>query len=345
MRLRFPGSPQRSHSAPAGGSAAREPAEPPQGRTFEREGSSSRPQARGGITIAAFLASALALIVAAGFALSTGRAYVAADQRIDELLETDAVLSQLSTTTDGAQREDAAPALPRRVADTLQRVRAEREAARRHLADVERAIALVALLAIALYCLAYALLSRSMHERRRLAAEARDASLHDPLTGLPNGRFFAEWLSYAIAHARRHAAHIGVLFIDISGVGAVEELHGKRAAQLMLVEVARRFRASSREGDMFARVGASEFALATPNTWEDRVEGRQLATIAQRLRDALNDPALPPLADSPIGASIGIAFFPEDADDPAGVMAAANAAMYAARRAGRNHVAFNALAA
>ena len=46
-----------------------------------------------------------------------------------------------------------------------------------------------------------------------------------------------------------------------------------------------------------------------------------------------------------MGASIGIAFFPEDANDSAGIMAAANAAMYAARRAGRNHVAFNALAA
>jgi diguanylate cyclase (GGDEF)-like protein len=295
--------------------------------------------------VAAFVASALALIVAASFAWSTGRAYVAAEQRIDELIDTDAVQSQLSTTTAGAPREDAAPALPRRVAEALPRVRAEREAARRHLADAERAIALVALLAIVLYCCAYALLSRSLREQRRLAAEARDATLHDPLTGLPNGRFFAEWLSYAIAHARRHASHVGVLFLDIGGVAAVEALHGKRAAQLMLIEVARRFRASSREGDMFARIGATEFALATPNAWEDRGEARQLAAIAQRLRDALNDPALPPLADSPIGASIGIAFFPEDADDPAGVMAAANAAMYAARRAGVNHVAFNALAA
>jgi diguanylate cyclase (GGDEF)-like protein len=295
--------------------------------------------------IAAFLAGALALIVAACFAWSTGRAYVAAEQRIDDLLDAEAVLSQLSTTAAGAPREDAAQALPRGVAEALPRVRAEREAARRRLADVERAFALVALLAIALWCFACALLSRSVREQRRLAAEARDASLHDPLTGMPNGRFLAEWLSYAIAHARRHAAHVGVLVIDISGVGAGVQLHGERTAQLMLVEVARRFRAASREGDMFARVGASEFALATPNAWEDRVEGRQLATIAQRLRNALDDPALPPLADSPIGASIGIAFFPEDADDPAGVMAAANAAMYAARRAGRNHVAFNALAA
>ena len=67
--------------------------------------------------------------------------------------------------------------------------------------------------------------------------------------------------------------------------------------------------------------------------------------LAQRLRDQLNEPALPPLADTPIGASIGIAYFPEDANDSAGIMAAANVAMYAARRAGKNHVAFNALAA
>ena len=69
------------------------------------------------------------------------------------------------------------------------------------------------------------------------------------------------------------------------------------------------------------------------------------ALLAQRLRDQLNEGSQPPLADTPIGASIGIAFFPEDANDSAGIMAAANAAMYAARRAGKNHVAFNALAA
>ena len=95
------------------------------------------------------------------------------------------------------------------------------------------------------------------------------------------------------------------------------------------------------EHRLFARLDTTEFALATPNA----CDGRQLALLAQRLRDQLNDAAQPPLADSPIGASIGVAFFPEDADDSAGVMAAANAAMYAARRAGRNHVSFNALAA
>ena len=291
--------------------------------------------------VAAFLASAIALVLAAWLAVSTGRAYVAAERSIDELLRNDRVLSNLSSTIDAAQRDPSRDATTQRVAESLARVRTARDAARRQLNAVEQAAALLAVLAIVLYCFACAALGASLHERRRLAARLREENQHDALTGLPNRRFFAEWLSYAIAHARRERAHVGVLFVDIGGCEAVAELHGQAAADALLVEIARRFRAASREGDVFARLGATEFALATPNA----DDGRQLASIAQRLRDTLDDPAQPPLADTPIGTSIGIAFFPEDADDSAGIIAAANAAMYAARRAGRNHVAFNALAA
>jgi diguanylate cyclase (GGDEF)-like protein len=182
---------------------------------------------------------------------------------------------------------------------------------------------------------------RGLRTERRMEQEIAALSTHDEMTGLPNGRFFTEWLTYAIANARREQGHVGVLFIDVNGCAAVGEYHGERAADALLVEVARRFRAASREGDLFARLAPTEFALATPNARD----GRELALLAQRLRDQLNDPALPPLADTPIGASIGIAYFPEDANDSAGIMAAANVAMYAARRAGRNHIAFNALAA
>jgi diguanylate cyclase (GGDEF)-like protein len=295
----------------------------------------------GARVVAAFLASAIALILAAWIAVSAGRAYVAAEQAIDELLRTDRVVSKLSSTIDAAQRSEARAAQTQDVAASLAWVRGARDAARRELDTVERATALLAALAIALYSFAYAALRASLRERARLAARLQDESQHDALTGLPNRRFFAEWLSYAIAHARRARAHVGVLFVDISGCAAVGELHGATAVEALLVEIARRFRATSREGDVFARLGATEFALATPNA----DDGRQLATIAQRLRDTLNDPAQPPLSDTPIGTSIGIAFFPEDADDSAGIIAAANAAMYAARRAGRDHVAFNALAA
>jgi len=291
--------------------------------------------------VAAFLASAAILVIAAWFVISSARAYIAADQRVDERLQADAVLSRLSSTIDAAPRDIDHAALAKDVRGWLAAAAAERDEARRKLEVVERAAALLGALAIGVYCFAYSALLRALRERRQLAQRLQTELNHDPLTGLPNRRFFGEWLSFAIAHARREGVHVGVLFIDISGYAAVAKLHGGPAAEALLVEIARRFRAASREGDVFARLCATEFALATPNARGTR----ELAQLAQRLRDALNDPVQLPLADTPIGTSIGIAFFPEDADDSAGVMAAANAAMYAARRAGRDHVAFNALAA
>jgi diguanylate cyclase (GGDEF)-like protein len=289
---------------------------------------------------AAFLAGALMLAVAAWLAISTARDYVAAEQRVGELLQTGDVLSRLSSTIEA--ETPATPATPTSIVPAaLARAAAERDALRRRLDVVERVAALLAALSIAVYGFGYSALLRALRERKGLAGRLQAELHHDALTGLPNRRFFTEWLSFAIAHARRERGHVGVLFIDISGCAAVAELHGGPATEALLVEVARRFRAASREGDVFARLGASEFALATPNAHGTR----ELAILAQRLRDALNDPAQPPLADTPVGTSIGIAFFPEDADDSAGVMAAANAAMYAARRAGHDHVAFNALAA
>lgn len=290
--------------------------------------------------IAALLVAAALLIGTAWFVVGAGRGYVDAELRVDLLLRPDPVLAGLSSTTDAAQRTDAGETTMR-ARERIAEAGAARAAAQHELEIVERAVALLGVLATGMYCWVYAALVRTMRERRQFAARAQAELHHDPLTGLPNRRFFSEWLGYAIAHARRAKAHVGVLFIDISGCATVAELHGGPAVEALLVDVARRFRAASREGDVFARLGAAEFALATSNAHDTR----ELSMLAQRLRDVLNDPVQPPLADTPIGTSIGIALFPEDAGDSAGVIAAANAAMYAARRAGRNHVAFNALAA
>jgi diguanylate cyclase (GGDEF)-like protein len=290
---------------------------------------------------AAFVAAAAALVLVAWLAVSAGIAFVADDARIDASLQERHVQSKLSSTIDAATRGDERSMLTKHVHELLAEVSSAHSAAHGRLDAIKVWSAVFAALTLALAVAAGVLLHSLLRERRtlhdRLAAELN----HDPLTGLPNRRFFCEWLSFAIANARRDRAHVGVLFIDIGGCAAVAELHGNPAAEALLLEVARRFRTAAREGDVFARLGASEFALATPNAHD----ARELALLAQRLRDTLNDPAQAPLADTPIGTSIGIAFFPENADDSAGVIAAANAAMSAARRAGRNHVAFNALAA
>jgi diguanylate cyclase (GGDEF)-like protein len=285
----------------------------------------------------AFAANVLALAVVAWLVASSTAAWITHDDALRGELARERVLSRLSTTTGDATR----PELPSRV-DALPAPIARAHALVRRDAEGLRSLAAAfAALVVVLVALAVAIWRRMASERQRLESELASECTHDALTALPNARFFSEWLAFAIANARREDVHVGVLFIDIGGCAAVAEHHGGPAAEALLVEIARRFRASAREGDVFARLGAGEFALATSNA----SDARELAMAAQRLRDVLNDPAQPPLADTPIGVSIGIAFFPEDADDSAGVMAAANAAMYAARRAGRNHVAFNALAA
>jgi diguanylate cyclase (GGDEF)-like protein len=286
---------------------------------------------------AVVLAAAAALVVAASLAIGAGRDYVAAVARIDRLTQSIDVAFALSSTSDGPVR-----LYDRATNDgVMATLRAERAAAQRHLEATQRSVVLLGALTIAFVGLMFAMMVRAARHRKQLQSELSEGTNHDPQTNLPNRRFFAQWLTYAIAHARRERKHVGVLFIDINGCAAVREFHGEAAATDLLIEIARRFRAVSREGDLFARLGPTEFALATPSA----SDGRELAIVAQRLRDQLNESSQAPLADTPIGASIGIAFFPEDADDSAGVMAAANAAMYAARRAGRNHVAFNALAA
>lgn len=291
--------------------------------------------------LAAFVAGAAALALVALLVVSSMRAFTAEDGRLDDWLQDDRVLSKLSSTTDDTLRGDERSVLTQRVHELVTDEREVRTSARSRFEIVKAWGALFAALTVVLAGIFGSMLRSLLRERRQLAERLASGLNHDQLTGLPNRRFFSEWLSFAIANARRERAHVGVLYIDIGGCAAVAELHGGPAAEALLVEIARRFRAAAREGDVFARLGASEFALATPHA----NDSRELAMLAQRLRDALTDPALAPLADTPIGTSIGVAFFPEDADDSAGVMAAANAAMFAARRAGRNHVAFNAIAA
>ena len=285
----------------------------------------------------ALLAVGLLLIVgASAVAFESARAFADTATRIEELAHGH-VHGDVSSTTAAAPRSHEVTPL-REHAAALDVLRAS---AARQRQRTGQAVALLGALALACAAGVVALLRDATRTEASLRREIAGLATHDAQTGLPNGRFFTEWLTYAIAHARRGHGHVGVLFIDINGCAAVTDLHGPAASDALLVEVACRFRGAAREGDLFARLGATEFALATPNAQD----GRELALLAQRLRDQLNDPALPPLADTPIGASIGIAYYPEDAHDSAGIIAAANVAMYAARRAGRNHVAFNALAA
>src|SRR2546429_462241 len=183
---------------------------------------------------------------------------------------------------------------------------------------------------------AYLVIVWDLRGRRQLPGRGQEKANHDPPTQLPNRRFFQQWLGYSLAQARRDGAPLALLFLDLDGFKAVNDRHGHKAGDELLVEIARRLRQTVRESDMLARLGGDEFALLAPNA----KDGRELAHVAQRLLQVLDDPGQPALSDQPIGASIGVALFPEDATDVQGLFAAADAAMYAAKRAGKNRIAF-----
>jgi len=225
-----------------------------------------------------------------------------------------------------------------------QTLRAEitREASQSKLRSIHtlEAAGIVGGLVLALAFAAYHLLAWDLRQRRWLAGELERRANHDSLTQLPNRRMFEEWLGYALGQARRDGTHLAVMFIDIDGFKAVNDCHGHKAGDALLVEIAKRFRGTARESDFLARVGGDEFALIAPNA----KDGRALTVLAQRLVRVLNDPRRPPLSDVPVGASIGIAFFPDDAADVRSLVAAADEAMYAAKRSGKGRIAFHATA-
>jgi len=181
----------------------------------------------------------------------------------------------------------------------------------------------VALLSVA----AYLVIAWELRERRQLAVRVEAQANQDALTHLPNRRFFVQWLGFNLAQAKRDGADLALMFIDLDGFKAVNDRYGHDAGDALLVQIARRFRATLRESDLLARVGGDEFALIAPNAKDGREMG-------------LSDASAPKLAGEPVSASIGIAFYPDDAEDLQGLVAAADAAMYAAKRAGKNRFAF-----
>ena len=190
----------------------------------------------------------------------------------------------------------------------------------------------VAVLAVA----GYLVIAWELREHRQLAARVEKQANQDVLTHLPNRRFFVQWLGFNLAQAKRDGGDLALMFIDLDGFKAVNDRYGHDAGDALLVEISRRFRHTVRESDLLARVGGDEFALIAPNA----KDGRELGQLAQRLLNALSNADARPIAGEPVGASIGIALFPDDAEDLQGLVAAADAAMYAAKRAGKNRFAF-----
>ena len=171
---------------------------------------------------------------------------------------------------------------------------------------------------------------RDASEQLELESQLRASALHDPLTGLPNRVLFADRIQQALQAATRDRGLVSVAYVDLDDFKEVNDTLGHAAGDELLVAVAGRLRGTLRTMDTAARLGGDEFAVLLHGV----AERSEVVRIAERLLDALSEPhelggqqrtALPS-----IGLSIADAG--TSAED---LMRQADAAMYAAKRAGK----------
>lgn len=180
------------------------------------------------------------------------------------------------------------------------------------------------------------ILRRQSELQARHEATIIHQAYHDTLTGLPNRASFAEHLAEAVGRAARSARPLAVLFFDLDRFKLVNDSLGHGAGDELLRVIAQRIRARLRACERLFRVGGDEFTVVS----EDLSEPADAARVARRIIEAARQPI--PIAghDVVVGASVGIAVYPKDADDAERLVNAADGAMYLAKEAGGNSYEF-----
>ncbi|MFC0267493.1 EAL domain-containing protein [Kushneria aurantia] len=155
---------------------------------------------------------------------------------------------------------------------------------------------------------------------------------YDALTGLPNRRLIEDRLSLATRHARRHSQQLAVVFIDLDHFKQINDSLDHAAGDELLTLVARRLENCLRDDDSLGRLGGDEFIALLPN-----VGGvDEAVSVVRRMIDAISAPFDLRRRQVRVGCSLGVSFYPSDANSAETLIQHADAAMYRAKREGRN---------
>ena len=169
----------------------------------------------------------------------------------------------------------------------------------------------------------------------RLQETLRQQSIRDALTGLYNRRYLEESLPREIARSERRGQSLALLMIDLDHFKAFNDRHGHDGGDALLTAFGHLLQASSRGEDIACRYGGEEFTLIlteiTPEDARRRAEQLRMAVERMSVRHLQRD-----LGD--VTTSIGLAMFPDDAQEAGTLQRKADAALYRAKHAGRNRV-------
>lgn len=177
---------------------------------------------------------------------------------------------------------------------------------------------------------AYVINAETRAELREASELAKQTSLHDALTGLPNRTLLVERLEHAILRCRRSQKVVAIMFADLDSFKSINDTYGHHVGDKLLVAVAGRLKGLLRPGDTLARLAGDEFIILC----EDLDEATQVEPIADRMCTALGESFVIDDAEVQVTASVGIAFAGAGEDVPEQMLQQADTAMYQAKRKG-----------
>jgi diguanylate cyclase (GGDEF)-like protein/PAS domain S-box-containing protein len=160
-------------------------------------------------------------------------------------------------------------------------------------------------------------------ERKEYEKRLAYRALHDPLTGLPNRFLLIDRLEQAVRAVVRERGGVAVLYLDLDDFKKVNDAHGHRAGDQVLIEVARRLRGAVRPADTVARLGGDEFAVVA-----EGLPAPDALALAERVREALR----PPIGELSVTVSVGTAHSTFIGLDTGALLHEADADMYRAKR-------------
>lgn len=175
-------------------------------------------------------------------------------------------------------------------------------------------------------------LNTELDERKKMQSKLDRLAHYDTVTRLPNRHYFQERLKLAVAHSIQIEKMMAVLFVDLDNFKLVNDSYGHHIGDQLLQVAAERLSSALRAGDVVCRLGGDEFAI----TLEHLPDSQQIETLVDKLIQNLTQPLHLDNYDIVVTGSVGVAVCPQDADNPESLLRFADAAMYAAKGAGKN---------
>ncbi|MGR9088695.1 MAG: EAL domain-containing protein, partial [Gammaproteobacteria bacterium] len=178
-------------------------------------------------------------------------------------------------------------------------------------------------------------------EKKTAETKIHALAYYDPLTNLPNRRLLLDRFDHEITIAQRHQKFGAVIFLDLDHFKVLNDTQGHLVGDELLIQVASRLSSVLRKEDTPARIGGDEFVVLLHAESDSLPQAAEhTRTVAEKIREKLNEPFLLNQYLHRLSPSIGIALFPDHCESPDKILQQADIAMYRSKTNGRNTISF-----